>query len=201
MKLPPPPIRLGVGGGERDGGDPWASGLPRKCGLVGGRGAGAEGQPAGELCGTDMPPLPQTDAFLPEGPAFLCFLPSSCSLHWESRATFPAFAPPPLGPPRAPFFGARSSGLASPRPLLPCHRHPSPSAGVSCQPFPETSRASSVGVGADRGGLGTSLGDGGWEGAAGLIRCDCHLFFSYPLSSVMQGQHIIYLVNCHSDLM
>lgn len=85
-----------------------------------------EGQLAGKLCSTDMPPLPQTDPFLPKGPAFLCFLSSSSSLHLESLATFPAFLLRPLSPPVSPFSEigaclvstAPSPVIATPPPLL-----------------------------------------------------------------------------------
>lgn len=145
MKLAPPSTYPAWGGGRgaRRGG-PAVEGLLKKCEFVAGGGAGAEGPLAGKLCSTDMPPLPHTDPFLPEGPAFLCLLPSPFSLHLESRATFPAF---PCPPPRVPFFGDR--GLPRLYRSLSCHRHPSPSARVSCHPFRRAPRASAVGFGAD----------------------------------------------------
>lgn len=82
-----------------------------------GRAGEKGGQLAGKLC-TDMPPLLQTDPFLPEGPAFLGFLPCSFSPHLESLATFPAFPSPPLAPRILPFFGDGRRAISLPPPLL-----------------------------------------------------------------------------------
>lgn len=80
-------------------------------------GAGEKGgQLEGKLC-TDMPSLLRTDPFLPEGPAFLGFLPRSFSPRLESLATFPAFPSPPLAP-RILFFGEGRHAISLPPPLL-----------------------------------------------------------------------------------
>lgn len=178
MKLAPPSTYPAWGGGRgaRRGG-PAVEGLLKKCEFVAGGGAGAEGPLAGKLCSTDMPPLPHTDPFLPEGPAFLCLLPSPFSLHLESRATFPAFPCPPRVSPFLEIGAclvstAPSPVIATPPPLLgspviPSGEPPGPVLLVS---------ALTHGV------VDTFLG--GRE--VGLRQCDCHLFFSYPLSSTEQ---------------
>lgn len=83
-------------------------------------------QLAGKLRSTDMPPLSQTNLFLPEGPAFLCFLPYSFSPRLESGNTscLPFSAPSPL---YSPLFRRRKAChlstapcpvIATPPPLL-----------------------------------------------------------------------------------
>lgn len=62
---------------------------------------------AGKLCNTDMPPFPQNDPFLPEGPAFLCFLPCSFPVHLDTLVVFPVFSSPPLAPFSLPFLEDR----------------------------------------------------------------------------------------------
>ena len=148
VKLPPPPIRLGVGGGERDRDDLRRFRVAEKVSLSGVEGLERRRASWQESSVLTSLPCPKQTPFCPRVPPFLCFLPCFLSPHLESLATFPAFPSPPLAPVFSPF--PEIGGLPSLyRPLF-CHRHPSPSARVSCHLFTRPRWAGSpVDLGAD----------------------------------------------------